>query len=911
MLSEEYVQVKKIGYGSFGTVHMVRRSSDGKMLARKDIRTDLDSDLEQRWLQTEIEALKRMSHPNIVQFVHVEPHSQRAGWWRLYQEFCDRGSLEQFIEDMAEWDTVNPLALHKHELFVWKVAFELGLAMSRCHYGLGWDDDLQQYVYVADWTPVLHRDVKPANVLLMSSADTDPSPLTYCVKLADFGMSYFLDSDAKNPSTYGGTKPYWAPVGFQIKGHTADLRVWDAVNPEEVVSTPVFRTSTIYSSDSPFPSVDVAERFQKKLRGIVRGCLAADPSLRLNGLELAIRASEGIKELGRLSPELSSTHHKLIRLQDLSDRQRRLAKSSPLGSAERYKQPLPCPLPGSTVLTTVQLGSNGSPQQQLYGEHRVRAMILSLVSLAIIRDAEIVEERKNHQRELEEMRRRMEDAMGKQAQRMSKLAFQLQDEINRSTVEYSMLKASVEEAHKRKDEEFRALIAKYEVDRREDRQRYEMEVKAAVEETFKRKDEELRALITRFEANGREGQQRYNIEGKSLVKEVHRQGNSESSTLSSSPGAESEHQDRYDTELRAPRQQLRTPTRLSDVLSESYNSGEIFTRRTGRDPIEDRKPALTKDEPRTVVKFQRPTEEQVVRKPRRERDPVDFYPTVPKIERRDSPDPAKRRSRRDLMDDRKPALTKVDSRTARGYDPEPTEELVVRRPRRDPVEEYEPITIIERRDGPNPAKTRSRRDLMEDRGLTLTRDEPRAVRRHGQKLTDELFLGRSKRDPREDSERDPPFQIRRSRRDILEDRTPAPTKDELRLERRRELEPTEEYDRVVVTEEPDRPPPGRRRSRRDLIEDRKPAPTRDEPGSEGEHELEPTEGYERLVVIEEPDRARTFRRGSRSDLIENKPDLIEYKPELTKDEPRIARRHGHGSTSGKLIHKQRKCKSTG
>jgi serine/threonine protein kinase len=79
------------------------------MLARKDIRTDLDSDLEQRWLQTEIEALKRMSHPNIVQFVHVEPHSQRAGWWRLYQEFCDRGSLEQFIEDMAEWDTVNPL----------------------------------------------------------------------------------------------------------------------------------------------------------------------------------------------------------------------------------------------------------------------------------------------------------------------------------------------------------------------------------------------------------------------------------------------------------------------------------------------------------------------------------------------------------------------------------------------------------------------------------------------------------------------------------------------------------------------------------------------------------------------------------------------------------------------------------
>jgi hypothetical protein len=486
-----------------------------------------------------------------------------------------------------------------------------------------------------------------------------------------------------------------------------------------------------------------------------------------------------------------------------------------------------------------------------------------------------------------------------------------------------------------------------------------MEVKAAVEETFKRKDEELRALITRFEANGREGQQRYNIEGKSLVKEVHRQGNSESSTLSSSPGAESEHQDRYDTELRAPRQQLRTPTRLSDVLSESYNSGEIFTRRTGRDPIEDRKPALTKDEPRTVVKFQRPTEEQVVRKPRRERDPVDFYPTVPKIERRDSPDPAKRRSRRDLMDDRKPALTKVDSRTARGYDPEPTEELVVRRPRRDPVEEYEPITIIERRDGPNPAKTRSRRDLMEDRGLTLTRDEPRAVRRHGQKLTDELFLGRSKRDPREDSERDPPFQtrrsrrdiledrtpaptkdelflgrskrdpredserdppfqIRRSRRDILEDRTPAPTKDELRLERRRELEPTEEYDRVVVTEEPDRPPPGRRRSRRDLIEDRKPAPTRDEPGSEGEHELEPTEGYERLVVIEEPDRARTFRRGSRSDLIENKPDLIEnkpdlieYKPELTKDEPRIARRHGHGSTSGKLIHKQRKCKSTG
>lgn len=80
------------------------------------------------------------------------------------------------------------------EQFVWKVLYQLSLALQECHRKKGGGH-------------ILHRDLKPANVFM----DADGN-----VKLGDFGLARVLNHDTSFAKTFVGTPYYMSPVSISI-----------------------------------------------------------------------------------------------------------------------------------------------------------------------------------------------------------------------------------------------------------------------------------------------------------------------------------------------------------------------------------------------------------------------------------------------------------------------------------------------------------------------------------------------------------------------------------------------------------------------------------------------------------------------------------------------------------------------
>jgi NIMA (never in mitosis gene a)-related kinase 2 len=70
-----YEPFEAIGSGSFGVIRKVKRITDGKYLARKEIDYRKMSEKEKKQLVAEVNILRELRHPNIV---------------RYYERFVDR-----------------------------------------------------------------------------------------------------------------------------------------------------------------------------------------------------------------------------------------------------------------------------------------------------------------------------------------------------------------------------------------------------------------------------------------------------------------------------------------------------------------------------------------------------------------------------------------------------------------------------------------------------------------------------------------------------------------------------------------------------------------------------------------------------------------------------------------------------
>mmetsp|Transcript_14786 Transcript_14786/g.46545 ORF Transcript_14786/g.46545 Transcript_14786/m.46545 type:complete len:434 (+) Transcript_14786:52-1353(+) len=179
-----YRVLRFLGRGSFGVVLLAEDPQQlHQQYALKIVPCDhLDGDTSERARNValaEAELLKRLRHPHIVSCHEMRWDPMRSVVW-LSLDYMDGGDLNSYIEVQRRHGDTPPLPAFQR-----RVLAAVGSALRYIH-ALG----------------VLHRDVKPCNVLLTQGFKD--------IKLADFGISKILEVTA-HAHTVVGTPHYLSP----------------------------------------------------------------------------------------------------------------------------------------------------------------------------------------------------------------------------------------------------------------------------------------------------------------------------------------------------------------------------------------------------------------------------------------------------------------------------------------------------------------------------------------------------------------------------------------------------------------------------------------------------------------------------------------------------------------------------
>jgi hypothetical protein len=164
-----------LGKGGFGIVYKAWDEEQGRHVACKEVKLGHQNRLVIHELYKEYRVLTTLEHPNIVKVLGFVVHQ---GNGRIFMEWVPSGSVQSVLQD-----TKRGL----REPIVRRYIREALLGLAYLHS-----------------RGIVHRDVKPGNMLLSSEG---------VVKLTDFGTSRTLEHAAETvqTGTVVGTVPYLAP----------------------------------------------------------------------------------------------------------------------------------------------------------------------------------------------------------------------------------------------------------------------------------------------------------------------------------------------------------------------------------------------------------------------------------------------------------------------------------------------------------------------------------------------------------------------------------------------------------------------------------------------------------------------------------------------------------------------------
>ncbi|XP_060529855.1 serine/threonine-protein kinase fused [Cylas formicarius] len=208
---EEFLKSIKVlgtlGEGSFGKVYKAKKNSNGKLVAVKVISKRGRSTKELKGFRRECEIQRELHHPNIIQMLDSFETENEIF---VITEFAHK-------ELTAILSKEGYLPENKVQILVWDLVSALNYLHSN---------------------RVLHRDLKPQNILL---------DVNNKAKLCDFGFARNMSTGTHVLTSIKGTPLYMAPelIDEQPYDHNADLWSLGCIIYELLLGTPPFCTSSI------------------------------------------------------------------------------------------------------------------------------------------------------------------------------------------------------------------------------------------------------------------------------------------------------------------------------------------------------------------------------------------------------------------------------------------------------------------------------------------------------------------------------------------------------------------------------------------------------------------------------------------------------------------------------------------
>jgi serine/threonine protein kinase len=259
---DDFDLLVELGKGAFGSVFLARQMSMQRLVALK-----LSADK-----GNEPQTLATLEHPNIIR-VYDQRTLPGQKVRLLYMQFAPGGTLAE----VAKHVRLTPPAARNGAILMTAVNESLeksGTGMgdtsrlARRMASSGWPETVCrlgiQLAHALDHAHrqgVLHRDVKPANVLL--TADGSP-------KLADFNISFCSQLDGASPAAYfGGSLAYMSPEQIEACNPTHERQPQDLDGRSDLYGLAVVLWELLHG-ERPFYEEDMDEGWTSMLTSMAR-----------------------------------------------------------------------------------------------------------------------------------------------------------------------------------------------------------------------------------------------------------------------------------------------------------------------------------------------------------------------------------------------------------------------------------------------------------------------------------------------------------------------------------------------------------------------------------------------------------------------------------------------------------------